>query len=1384
MARVFISHASEDTDPAAEIRDWLETDGHKVFFDRDQHDGIKGGDPWKERLYEGLRWADVVVCLITRDYVRSQWCFGEVIAAKTLGSKILPLAVERGVDHPLLNSLQYVTYHGAQLQARERICGILREIDVVGGAGWPDDRSPFPGLRAFDVDMHRAFFGRHGEVDDLVRLLRSLIERGEKKVVVVVGPSGCGKSSLVRAGLIPAIGSEPGWATLSPVVPGTDPVAALSRELADATRSTPSQIRQWLDGENGLIDTVESFLYVGEPPLRRRLLIVIDQFEEMLTRSSVTTRARFAAMLQPAVAGPVHLVVTLRSEYLDSLLADTDLARLPIQSVTLRPLDTAVLPLVIEGPARLAGLGVDSELVSRMVADTGSGDALPLLAFTLEQLALDLPRGATLSSERYDRLGGVRGALIRQADLALADAIRVNARANNERNRTNVLDSLLRLVTVDERGQPTRLDVDYQQLPSQVRTELDAFVAHRLLTTRERDETVLLGVAHEAFLTAWPPLAEAITAAGAALRTRRMLEQAAAEWGQANRSASFLWGQGRVEAAMSEIGAQLRRVHRNRPQVEGITDRLRGLLGYREVTSGRIELGPAVRAFLQVSIRHQQRRRFMFFAAVTTALVIAFTITTIAIMQRQAAENEKISATVRGLVAQGEIRRASNPRLALKLDLAAHRIRSTVEADTSLYRALASSSLIATLPTGHTRLRMHEIRIPLGYNGGVAFSPDGRTLATTTSDEPTVGLWDMSDRTHSTRIATLTNGTGWVNSVAFSPDGHSLATTADNTVVLWDITDRTHPTKTATLTGHTNPVQVVAFSPDGHALATTSLDGTSGLWDITNRDHPTRIATLTGQTKWIYGVAFSPDGHALATTDENTAELWDITDRTHPTKTATLTGHTGLVHGVAFSPNGHILATASSDKTVRLWSVTDRTYPTNIATLTGHVSSINAVTFSPDGHTLATASSDHSAILWSLADLKQPISPNKILIGHTDVVDAVAFSPDGQTLATGSYDYTAGLWDLINWANPTRTATLSGHANSVYGVAFNPDGHTLVTISLDNTTGLWDLTDRSHPIRTTTLPGNPNSMSLATFSPVNGVTFSPDGRTLVTTMTSGGTFAEDAITKTTVGVWDITDRTKPVRTATLTDPFIAVAFSPDGHTLATISRDSKVAELWDITDRSRPARIATLAGHTNTVYSVAFSPDGHTLATTSLDKTAALWDVTDRSRPTRTATLTGHTDTVYGVAFSPDGNTLATTSDDNTAALWDVADRSHPTKTATLTGHLNTVRGVAFGPHGDILATTSDDGTAGLWDITDRTHPARIATLIGHTSAVTAAAFSPDGRTLATASRDGTAALWDLRGALELPGHLKDRSCTAAGGGLDQEEWDAFVPNIPYQPSC
>ena len=113
----------------------------------------------------------------------------------------------------------------------------LRRVDAAGGFGWPDDRSPFPGLRPFDVDAASGVLRpSRARSEELAELLRSSAEQAKAAALLVVGPSGCGKSSLVRAGLVHVMAEEPGWRTLPPILPGADPIAALARELAVAAR--------------------------------------------------------------------------------------------------------------------------------------------------------------------------------------------------------------------------------------------------------------------------------------------------------------------------------------------------------------------------------------------------------------------------------------------------------------------------------------------------------------------------------------------------------------------------------------------------------------------------------------------------------------------------------------------------------------------------------------------------------------------------------------------------------------------------------------------------------------------------------------------------------------------------------------------------------------------------------------------------------------------------------------------------------------------------------------------------------------------------------------------------------------------------------------------
>jgi WD40 repeat protein len=287
-------------------------------------------------------------------------------------------------------------------------------------------------------------------------------------------------------------------------------------------------------------------------------------------------------------------------------------------------------------------------------------------------------------------------------------------------------------------------------------------------------------------------------------------------------------------------------------------------------------------------------------------------------------------------------------------------------------------------------------------------------------------------------VRNFTGHSDWLFGLAFSPDGRLLATASrDQTARLWDAAAGN---TVRTLTGHTDGVTRVAFSPDGSVLATASCDRTIRLWDAASGN---TVRILTGHADWVRGVAFSPDGNVLATaSDDQTARLWDAASG----KTIrTFTGHTGWLFGLAFSPDGRLLATASRDQTARLWDAgTGKT----IRTLTGHSDGVHGVAFSPDGSMLATASGDRTIRLWDGG------TGNAIdtLTGHSGGVRGVAFSPDGSMLATASDDQTARLWDG-GTGNAIRT--LAGHTDWLFGLAFSPDGRLLATASKDQTARLW-----------------------------------------------------------------------------------------------------------------------------------------------------------------------------------------------------------------------------------------------------------------------------------------------------------------------------------------
>ncbi|MFF2805670.1 hypothetical protein ACFVT2_00545 [Streptomyces sp. NPDC058000] len=658
----------------------------------------------------------------------------------------------------------------------------------------------------------------------------------------------------------------------------------------------------------------------------------------------------------------------------------------------------------------------------------------------------------------------------------------------------------------------------------------------------------------------------------------------------------------------------------------------------------------------------------------------------------------------------------------------------------------------------------------------------------------------------------LLGHTGAVYLTSFSPNGRILATASyDRTVRLWDVADPTRPKPLGKpLTGHTSWVSTAVFSPDGQTLASASDDGTIRLWDVRDPRHPVPLgAPLAGHDGTVYLLSFSPDGRTLAAANEaRTVRLWDVGDRRRPTSLTTLTGPTAPVRTVAFSPDGRTLAAGGDDNTIRLWEMTDRRSPTPVDTvLTGHTATVHSVAFSPDGRTLASGSADDTVRLWNVADPEHPAPLGAPLAGHTGALWSVAFSPDGSMLAAGSADSTASLWNVSDPAYPSQVGeSLAGSSGEMYAVGFSPDGRTLATGSGDSKVRLWS-------IPTSNMVGRVGA-------------FRPDGRVLAT-----------AARDQKVRLWNVESPKRPVA---LGGPFqsgkggnvYALAFSPDGHTLAVrTGNPSPAVQLWNVTDPARPvpygpplALPIRFAGPDT----VAFSPDGRTLATAYDDFTVQLWSVSDPSRPRRLGPLlTGHKGYVNSLVFSPDGRTLASGSADDAIRLWNTTDPAHVTLLGKpLAGHLGPVNALTFSPDGRTLASGSDDDTVRLWNTTDPRKATRLGSpLTGHTEAVVSLTFSKDGHTLASGGNDNTVRFWNvaspsraapigqstspnaktgnflsfspqshLLGVSSGAGTVRlwnldtdeaiSRICSTTRGVLTPEKWREYLPHLSYAPPC
>lgn len=351
---------------------------------------------------------------------------------------------------------------------------------------------------------------------------------------------------------------------------------------------------------------------------------------------------------------------------------------------------------------------------------------------------------------------------------------------------------------------------------------------------------------------------------------------------------------------------------------------------------------------------------------------------------------------------------------------------------------------------------------PPGDIRSVAFSPDGKYLATA-SDDFTARVWEIGSGREVSRIA----HEGIVNTVVFSADGKYLATASwDKTAHVWEVQTGAEVVRMS----HTYSVTTMHYSPDGTRVATTtSGDNLARVWDAAKTD--TEVAHMTHEDT-IAQVIFSPDGKLLATASGQLVRMWDADKMDTEVKSL---AHKSPVVDVAFSPDGKLLATASGRLTL-VWDATSG-WETSRKEYDNMVTS---VVFSPDGKYLVAVSG---------ADVWVHESPNGEMashVTHSPSVNAVAISPDGAYLATITEDFTARVWRMTTGEEITHL----DHGDLVTAITFSADGKYLATASGADAR-IWEVPSGHIVARITHEQG------------VNTVAFSVDGNSLATGGTDG-----------------------------------------------------------------------------------------------------------------------------------------------------------------------------------------------------------------------------------------------------------------------------------------
>jgi WD40 repeat protein len=1092
---------------------------------------------------------------------------------------------------------------------------------------------PFKGLAAFEPEDAAFFFGRERLVAEMVARLAGAPMLG------LVGPSGSGKSSVLRAGLLPALGQGvlPGsetWA-IALLRPGEHPLQALH----DATSAA---------APGG------------------RLVLAVDQLEEAFVACrDERERAAFMDALVRSARDPRRravVLVAVRADFYGRCASYPELWRLLGANQTpVGPMRRDELRSAIELPARNAGLEVEPDLTHALIDDVeGEPGALPLLSTCLLEL-WQRRDGRALRLAAYQESGGVHAAVARLAEGAYG-------RLDGD-GRRMARAVLLRLTGEGQGEAVVRARVALDEFGDDARPVLDELTDSRLLTVTEGE----VEVAHEALLREWPRLRGWLEDDAEGRRLHRQLRAAASEWDAGGRDRSELYRGARLAAARDWAAD-------HDPELAA---RERSFLDESASASGRAH-----------------RRLRMVLAGVAALLVVAVIAGAIALNERGNARREAVAADAQRLGAQALS--ADDLDRSLLLARQGVALDDSLQTRGNLLAALLKSpaaigvvrgdgdSLIDLdlSPDGGTlaymeddgTLRFVDARTrraeapPVAVSGyapctiaallrfdQLHYSPDGSRIAVGAC-QPVI----LDAATHRV-IAHLQVGRDKiVYSLRFSPDGRTLYAVrgpGGATVLRFD--GRTGRRLSGVARIRADRFVTAIPTPDGRAVVTAgSAEGGTVARDARTLRALRRIPAGAQYT------ALSPDGHTLLLGGaDGSVRFADL--RTGSVRLAS-GRHDGVVERGIFSADGRFAITAATDRQIILWDVR---HAAESEALGGHHGRITALAISRDSSTLYSSALDGEVLIWDLKGAHRLGRRFTVGLDRLGETPRYALSPDGRNLAVGRPDGRVGVFDMGTLRRLSLFPVVPGAGGAVAGMRWIPRSD-LIVVGGDN--GFLALVD---PLRGRVVK---RLYGYAAYARIYTPGISADGHVMVTGATDG-----------TVRVWALPSGREMGPRLRFRGGIGDVSMSPDGRSFAVAGiegTDNPGVQIFDVAAHRRVAALS----QDESIWSLArFTPDGRYIVGGSFEGWVRLWSTKTWKPATRI--LRGHAGEVLWESMSRDGRTLATGGFDGTVRLWDLpTQREVGAPLPGLPGRLTVPQ---FTPDGRSLLAITDAGRAYLWDV-------------------------------------------------------------------------------------